>query len=103
MTTATHPKRSYPDQLRRKAARMIEARKRGQPIWRHLVHVGVLGWMFVLPIVVSAFLGGLLARATGVRSLAVGSIILGVAVGGYVVWRQVSRSMRDDEEEESEP
>ena len=104
MTTHKHPDSSYAEQVRRKAERIVRARRRGDSFWSQLVHVGVLGWMFVLPVIVAAFLGGIVARETGIRPLAVGFIIAGVLVGAYVVARQLKRSVADDDEsEEAKP
>jgi ATP synthase protein I len=88
----------FPQEVRRKAARMARGRARGATPWRHLVHVGVLGWMFILPVVGGAFLGGALARITGRAMFAIGPLLLGVAAGAYGVWRQVRGSLRDDDE-----
>lgn len=92
--------RSSPDSLRevrRKAERMARARRSGQSFWSQLVHVGVLGWMFAIPVVIGAFLAHWIARRTGMRGVAIGVIVAGVVVGCYVVYRQVKRSLDDDD------
>ncbi|MCA9627645.1 MAG: AtpZ/AtpI family protein, partial [Myxococcales bacterium] len=88
------------DTVRRKAARMASARRERQRFWQSLAHVGVLGWVFVIPVILFAFVGRLLARLSGQPALAVGLILLGVGVGAYGVWHQLRPSVRDPEEKE---
>lgn len=84
--------------VRRKAHRMRLARRSSASLWRHLAHVGVLGWLFILPVVLGLFLGRLVSlRVGGTAPLLVG-LGLGLLVGGYVTWRQVRRSLDDDDE-----
>jgi ATP synthase protein I len=96
--TASGPN-SYPDQVRRKAERMAQSRKHRDTAWRYLANVGVLGWMFILPVVLGAAGGHLLARWTGIRFLAVAGLLLGLGAGAYAAWRQVRRSLEDAEDE----
>ncbi|WP_428265070.1 AtpZ/AtpI family protein [Haliangium sp.] len=88
----------YEAEVRRKAARMAAARQRGDAVWRHIVHVGVLGWMFVIPVVLGAVLGQILFRWLGQRVLGIAPILAGVAIGGYVVWREVERHLHATDE-----
>lgn len=90
---------SYTDEVRRKAERMARARKSRDSMWRYLAHVGVLGWMFILPVVLGAAGGHLLARWTGIRFLAIAGLLVGLATGTYVAWRQVRHSLEDAEDE----
>lgn len=90
--------RTSPDSLRevrRKAERMARARRAGASFWAQLAHVGVLGWMFAIPVVAGAFLGHWIAHRTGSRGAGIGVIVGGVAVGCYVVYRQVKKSLDD--------
>lgn len=59
-------------------------------LWQQVARVGTLGWMIVLPIVGGAVLGHMLDRAfdTGVR-FALALMALGVATGGYALWRAI--------------
>lgn len=84
---------SYPSAVRNKAERMSEARRRPHSVFRHLAQVGTLSWLFVLPVVLFAFLGRMLARWSGVPQLALLALALGLALGGYLVWRQLARSL----------
>ena len=90
---------SYTDEVRRKAERMARARKNRDSMWRYLAHVGVLGWMFILPVVLGAAGGHVLARWTGMRFLAVMGLLLGLGTGAYVAWRQVHQSLEDAQDE----
>ncbi|MEZ4448864.1 MAG: AtpZ/AtpI family protein [Nannocystaceae bacterium] len=57
-------------------------------LWRHVARVGTLGWMIVLPIVGGAGLGRLLDRRLGSGvTWTLAGIVLGVAVGGYSLWK----------------
>lgn len=96
--------RSAPSELdvvRRKAERMQRARRSTVPLWRHLAQVGALGWLFVLPVLLLAWLGRLLAHTTGVRLLAVAGLLAGTVLGAYLVWRSVRRSLEDGEHSDS--
>lgn len=96
--TSTKPG-GYTSEVRRKAERMARARRGRESMWRYLAHVGVLGWMFILPVVLGAAGGHLLARWTGIRFLAVVGLLFGLAAGSYVAWRQVRHSLEDAEDE----
>lgn len=89
----------YPREVRRKAERMARARRSHNSMWRYLAHVGVLGWMFILPVVLGAAGGRLLARWTGIRLLALAGLLAGLGTGAYVAWRQVRQSLEDAEDE----
>ena len=93
----------YTSEVRRKAQRMARARRSKDPMWRYLAHVGVLGWMFILPVVLGAAGGHLLARWTGIRWLAVVGLLAGLATGSYVTWRQVRGSLEEAEHEDQPP
>lgn len=86
--------------VRRKAERMARSRAATSSLWRHLAHVGVLGWVFVLPVVLGAVVGRLLMRSTGQKPLALAPLLLGVLLGAYAVWRQVRSSWPASDEEQ---
>lgn len=98
-----HEPGTYANEVRKKAQRMARARRSHDPMWRYLAHVGVLGWMFILPVVLGAAGGRLLARWTGMRWLAVVGLLAGLGTGAYVAWRQVRRSLEDAEHEDEPP
>ena len=97
-------------EVRRKAERLLRSRRTRSPFWSQLVHVGVLGWMFILPTVLFAAAGHLVGRATGRNGWAVAGVVIGVLVGAYVAWRHVAPTLEDpepraapDETDEREP
>ncbi len=85
------------DIVRRKAAR-IERGRKSKPTWRYLAHVSVLGWMFALPLLALTYAGHLIALRLGQLWPAVLGLVLGLALGGYLVWRQLSRDLEDEGE-----
>jgi hypothetical protein len=90
---------NYIETVRRKAKRMAAARLRHDSLFRHLAHVGVLSWMFVLPLVLSAFLGRLLANTFQRQELGLAALGVGLVTGIWLVWRQLSRSLPHEGEE----
>jgi predicted F0F1-ATPase subunit len=85
-------------EIRRKASRLRLARASKGALWRHLAHVGVLGWLFILPVLLGVFLGKLVAAHTGGQAPLLVGLFAGLVVGAYVTWRQVRRSISEDEE-----
>lgn len=83
--------------VRRKAER-IERARRSRPAWRQLVHVSVLGWLFALPLLALTYVGHVIAQRTGQLWPAALGVALGVALGGYLVWWQLSRELADEPE-----
>jgi ATP synthase protein I len=81
---------------------MARSRRASQPLWRHLVHVGVLGWVFVLPVVLGAVLGRMLEHWTGRRGAALAALLLGVLVGMYAAWRELSGGLWGDPNHDGE-
>ncbi len=86
-------------EVRRRVERMAEARRRADTFWRHVLNVGTLGWVFILPVVLGAVLGRLGARLWGIKALGVIGLLVGVAAGAYGVYRQVQKSLEEDSEE----
>jgi len=90
------PERDAPDdEVRRKAERIERERRRKPMFWRDLAHVGVLGWVFILPVVALSWIGHLLARTSGALWPAVVGVLGGVALGAYLVYRNVARSLEE--------
>lgn len=85
------------DEVARKARRMSAARRSRVTSWREFAQVGVLSWIFVLPLLLGVW-GGRALEARGLlpRGTLVG-IAAGLAVGGYGVWRQLQRTLKGDE------
>lgn len=80
--------------IEKKADDLAKKRDRKPPILRHLAHVGVLGWIFILPVVLLAWLGHEVSLVLNATWPAVFALLLGVAIGAYGVWRNVSESLR---------
>lgn len=85
----------FRDELGRKAERLARARQRRKSLFQALVHVGALGWMFVLPVVLGAIGGRLLAHAMQRPYLKLPLLLAGLLVGGYAVFRELRRSLED--------
>lgn len=81
------------DEIRRKAERMVEARRRRVATWENLVHVGALGFLVVVPTALGAALGRLAGRSLGSPSLALAGLLLGLFLGGYAAWRHIRSSL----------
>ena len=88
------------EQVRRKAARMLRGRRPQPTVWRYLAQVGVLGWLFILPVVGLAALGRWIGRVLGEPRLALAGLLAGLALGASLVWRSVQRSLSDNEDAE---
>ena len=88
--------------VRRKARRMLRARRQRSDFWHSLAHVGVLGWMFVLPLVASVLLGRHLADKFGHDGFALGGLFAGLAAGSYATWKAIRRAMHDVEQDEAD-
>lgn len=87
------------DAVRRKAERIARGRRERRSAWQNLAHVGTLGWVLVIPLVLGIFVGRLAAIATGTRAPTLVGLFVGLAAGAYAVWRQLRRSLRDEEDE----
>lgn len=90
------------DALREKAHRVRTKRGKPATIFAHLAHVGVLGWVFILPVIGLTYAGHLAGRATGERWPAVAGLLAGVALGAYLTWRNVRDGLRGSDGEEAD-
>ena len=88
------------NQVERKVRRLRLARSERRSLWRSLAHVGVLGWLFILPVLLGIATGRWVSTVIGQRWPLLAGLALGLAVGGYVSWRQVRGSIAHDDEEE---
>jgi hypothetical protein len=84
--------------VREKAERMARARRARGTLWRSLLHVGVLGWLLILPALAGAVLGRVLARSTGMRWLAMAGLLLGLLIGGLTVFWNVRRAIHEEDD-----
>lgn len=75
--------------VERGAARLRKAEKERKGILAEAAPLGVLGLVFVLPVVAGAYLGRWLDGLSPGYSVrwTVGFILLGVAVGAFNVWK----------------
>lgn len=96
------PPLGYVEVVRRKAERMARARRRAPLGWRHLSSVGVLGWLFIIPVVLGAFAGRLVARTWHTPGATLIGLGLGLAAGAYVAFRHVQTSLRQDDDSPSD-
>jgi len=88
----------YVREVREKAERLSRARQREGGFWRHVAHVGSLGFVFVLPLVTGAVLGHYVAERTGRRGLALVLLLVGLLAGAFGSWRLIQESLREDGE-----
>jgi ATP synthase protein I len=88
----------YVREVRRKARRLARARKRRGGFWRHLAHVGSLGFVFVLPVLAGAALGRVVAEKTNRPGVALVMLFVGLVTGGYASWRLIQQSLSEGDE-----
>jgi ATP synthase protein I len=99
MSADDDPRESeYVRQVRGKAQRLSRARQREGGFWRHVAHVGSLGFVFVLPLVAGAALGRVVAERTGHPVFALALLLLGLLVGAFGSWRLIRQSFGGDGE-----
>ena len=85
--------------IARAAARKARARAhRGRSLWAQATRVGTVGWLIAVPIALGAVVGHLLdiRLGTGI-AFALAFMGLGVAAGGYALWR-LGFDMREDQQ-----
>jgi len=72
-------------------------RTSSRTLWRTVAHVGVLGWLIALPTVGGIYLGHQLDLRfeTGV-TWALSCLSLGLAGGGYLLWRTFNQVSEED-------
>lgn len=92
------PPIGYADAVRRKAERMARARRRPLLGWRYLSSVGVLSWLFIVPVVLGVFAGRLVARSWHAPAATLIGLGAGLAAGSYLAFRHVKAALRDDDD-----
>lgn len=99
MTRANgHEDELYLREVRGKARRMSRARRREGGFWRHLAHVGSLGFVFVLPLLAGAAVGRLVAARTEHPGFAIAFLLVGLVAGGFASWRLIAQSIEEEDE-----
>lgn len=87
------------EEVRRKAARVQRARVKQAALWRHLAHVGALGWTLMVPLVLGLLGGQLVGRLTSSRAPILLGLLVGLVAGIAATARQVRGALQDDEED----
>jgi predicted F0F1-ATPase subunit len=82
------------NEVRKKALRRARARRR-QSLWSHLSSVGILGWVFVLPVVAFTLLGKLLADRYDRPAITLVGLAFGLLTGGLSAYRNIRRSLAE--------
>jgi hypothetical protein len=85
-------------EVTRKAADISRNRGRRTSLARTLAMVGVLGWVFILPLVGLTYLGHHLGRAMGSPVPSVVGLLAGLTLGAYLLYRNVSAALRASED-----
>lgn len=92
------------EEVRQKANRLRRARSASSSIWRHLANVGVLGWIFLLPVLLGLVAGRLIAGRLGLgRGPVLAGLLVGLVVGAWTSWWHVRRSLEDRDDEGGAP
>lgn len=94
------PRRDEPLLERVQAQKQRNDRARltsSRSLWRTVAHVGVLGWLIALPTVGGIYLGHQLdlRLGTGV-TWALCCLALGLAGGGYLLWRTFNQVSEEE-------
>lgn len=82
-------------------ARRVRKRRQRPRLFVHLAHVGVLGWVFILPVIALAWLGHFIGGEIDALWPAVAGVVCGVALGAYLTWRNVRDGLRTPPDEEA--
>jgi ATP synthase protein I len=89
---------SEPDfrqQVSEKARRLRRSRSKGRSFWAGVGLVGSVGWIIVLPTVAGALAGRKLdAWLDTELAFTLGLMLLGLASGGYTLWRIMAKELR---------
>lgn len=97
------PPADYAAEVRRKAERLRRARQSRATLFRHLLQVGALGWVFILPVLGGLVLGLLVARMSGFFAARIVGLVLGLAAGALGLFVQLRRSLKDEGDDADGP
>jgi ATP synthase protein I len=98
------PPADFAEQVGRKAARKLKARRNATPgVWFGLGMMGLIGWSVVVPTLLGAALGLWLDRHyPGTRSWTLALLVAGLLLGCFNAWHWVTkedRAMREEQED----
>jgi len=101
------PEDAFSQKIGARAARKIEAKRRGvQGIWMGLGMFGLIGWAVTIPTVVGVLLGAFIDKHyPGVHSWTLSLLVVGLFVGCLNAWHWVAKeekAIRDEEETKDE-
>jgi len=101
-TTAREGRRNLADQIGKKAARKLKARRHSHPgVWFGLGMMGLVGWSVVVPTLLGAMLGLWLDKSDpGSHSWTLALLAVGLVLGCINAWHWVDKedkAMRNEE------
>lgn len=85
----------------KKAARLRQARRPGDNSLYTLAQVGVLAWMFLLPVLLAGWISHFALRDSSDRWMSVPLLVLGVLIGAAFVRRKVAQLLAENKDDES--
>ena len=83
----------YVREVKGKARRLARAREKRGGFWRHLAHVGSLGFVLVLPVLGGAVLGRVVALRTDRPGIALAMLIVGLVIGACASGLMIKKSL----------
>lgn len=97
---------TFAEQVGRKAASKLRARRHPSRVWSGLGMMGLIGWSIVIPTLFGAWLGLWLdARNPGPRSWTLALLVAGLVLGCANAWHWIAKedkAMRDDQDDVDE-
>ena len=87
-----------PDIVRLRARRKLAARRRqGDPIWRGLGTMGMVGWSVAIPTILGVFLGLYLDQRWPDSPVpwTLTLLLIGLAAGVFVAWKWIEEERRE--------
>jgi len=79
--------KKFSEDIDKSAKELLKARREKKDFWHYASIVGAGGWLFVIPVVGSAYLGRYLDKKLGSGILWTAAlIVIGIAIGIYNVW-----------------
>lgn len=88
--------------VRKKAVRRERATRQRRSFWSHLSSVGILGWVFVLPVIAFTLLGKVLADRYDRPAITLVGLAFGLLTGGLSAYRNIQKSLAESGETEED-